>query len=156
MSSTLEMYEKFSRWPAGRWLFSRALCFVAPYFGSIRPRFVALRPGYCEVRMKNTRRVQNHLRTVHAIAMCNICELAGGTMTDVSIPDNMRWIPKGMEVAYVQKARTNLRAIADGSALDWTTPGEKHVRVSVRDTAGEEVMHATITMLVSEKKGAQG
>ncbi|WP_269431109.1 DUF4442 domain-containing protein [Photobacterium gaetbulicola] len=40
----------------------------------------------------------NHLNAVHAIAMFNMAELAGGMMTDVSIPVNSRWIPVGMMV----------------------------------------------------------
>lgn len=156
MSSTLELYEKLGRLPAGRWLFSRAVSFVAPYFRTIGATFVELRPGHSEVRMRNRRKVQNHLRTVHAIAMCNLCELAGGMMTDVSIADTMRWIPKGMEVSYLRKARTDLRAVADGTGIDWATPGEKVVPVSVLDTTGTEVMHADITMVVSPKKGDVG
>jgi acyl-coenzyme A thioesterase PaaI-like protein len=156
MSSTLELYRKITRLPLGHWIFSRSVCFVAPYFSTIHPRFVELRPGYAEVLMKKRRKVQNHFSTVHAIAMCNLCELAGGTMTEVSVPDTMRWIPKGMTVEYLQKARTDLRGIAEGADIDWETPGEKQVPVSVRDTNGTEVMRAVITMLVSKKQGDVG
>jgi len=34
-----------------------------------------------------------------------MAELAGGLMTDVSIPKGARWIPAGMTVAYVKKRR---------------------------------------------------
>ena len=36
-------------------------------------------------------------------AMCNMAELAGGLMTDVSIPQGSRWIPSGMTVKYLKK-----------------------------------------------------
>jgi len=56
--------------------------------------------------------VLNHIGTVHAIAMCNMAELAGGTMTEVTVPATHRWIPKGMTVEYLKKAETDLIAIA--------------------------------------------
>ncbi len=36
-SRTLRLYRKFTRYPMGKWLFSRAVCLQAPYFGSISP-----------------------------------------------------------------------------------------------------------------------
>lgn len=148
--NALNMYNKMSKLPAGNWLFSKALCVVAPYFGSIKPRFDELRPNYCQVSIKKRRSVQNHIGTVHAIAMCNMAELAGGTMTDVSIPKKARWIPAGMTVKYVKKAKTDLIAIADGSDLDWTVNGDVIVPVIVKDTQGEIVFTADITMNVKQ------
>lgn len=149
--NTLAMYNKASKLPAGKWIFSKALCVVAPYFGSIKPMFDELRPNYCQISIKKRRKVQNHIGTVHAIAMCNMAELAGGTMTDISIPKGARWIPAGMTVQYVKKAKTDLVAIADGSSLDWTVNGDVIVPVVVKDTVGETVFTANITMNVKQK-----
>lgn len=148
--NALALYNKAKSLPAGKWIFSKALCLVAPYFGSIKPVFNELAPNYCEIRIKKRRKVQNHIGTVHAIAMCNMAELAGGTMTDVSIPKGARWIPAGMTVKYVKKAKTDLTAIADGSGLDWTINGDVVVPVIVKDTAGETVFTADITMNVKQ------
>lgn len=148
--NALNMYNKVSRLPAGHWLFSKAVCLVAPYFNSIKPRFDELRPNYCQVSIKKRRSVQNHIGTVHAIAMCNMAELAGGTMTDASVPKKARWIPAGMSVKYVKKAKTNLTAIADGSGLDWSVNGDVVVPVVVKDTHGEIVFTADITMNIKQ------
>src|SRR6185312_12677324 len=67
------------------------------------PRFVALAPGRCEIAIRDRRRVHNHIGTVHAIALCNLAELSGGMLTDDSIPDSLRWIPRGMTVEYLAK-----------------------------------------------------
>ena len=48
----LSMWNKMSAKPGGKWLFSKAIAAKAPYFRSINPRFVELRPGYCEVTAK--------------------------------------------------------------------------------------------------------
>lgn len=102
--SVLSLYRRITRWPAGHWIFSRLVCFKAPYFATIAPRFVALEPGRCEVRIRDRRSVHNHLGTVHAIALCNLAELSAGVMTDATIPDDMRWIPRGMAVEYLKRA----------------------------------------------------
>jgi acyl-coenzyme A thioesterase PaaI-like protein len=66
-------------------VFSRLVCWKASYFSRVRPAFVELRPGYCEVRAKKRRRVLNHIGTVDAIAMCNMAELTGGSDSFVQL-----------------------------------------------------------------------
>ena len=153
MTPVLALYRKFSRWPLGQWLFSRAVCFKAPYFSTIAPTIVRLEPGHCEAVMGDRRRVHNHIGTVHAIALCNLAELVGGVMTDASLPAGMRWIPKGMAVQYLKKARGTLRAIATPTIplVASDTPYELPVNVDVFDTGGERVFNAVITMWLSPK-----
>ncbi|TAL90049.1 MAG: DUF4442 domain-containing protein [Rhodanobacter sp.] len=57
----LSVYRRIARWPAGRWAFSRAICLKAPCFATIAPHFEVLEPGRCEVRMRDRRRVHNHI-----------------------------------------------------------------------------------------------
>lgn len=147
MSQLFDLYKHM-----GNTGFSTKICEIVPYFATIEPQFVELRPGYSEVTMPNTTKVHNHLGTVHAIAMCNLAEIAAGLMTDVSIPETCRWIPIGMSVRYLAKAKTDLRGIADGREIDWQVPGDKDVPVSITDRDGLEVCSATITMKVSLKK----
>jgi len=150
---TLAIWQRLSGKPAGKWLFSRVVCWKAPYFGSIRPAFVELRPGYGEVRMRKRRAVLNHIGTVHAIAICNVAELAAGTMTEVTIPATHRWIPKGMTVEYVGKAESDLRAMAVIDPIpEFGAAIELPVRVTVVDAADQPVFRAVITMWVSPKK----
>lgn len=143
MSQMLQMFQQ-----AGAAQFSAMIGQVAPYFASIAPQIVELRPGYAEVSFAKRREVLNHIGTVHAIALCNAAELAAGTMTDASIPAGCRWIPRGMSVEYLAKADGDIRAVADGSALDWSSLGD--VKVPVMAYAGDKpVLRAEITMYVS-------
>jgi acyl-coenzyme A thioesterase PaaI-like protein len=154
---TLAIWRRFASKPGGKWAFSRLLCLKAPYFGSIHPRFEELRPGYCRIAIRKRRAVLNHIGTVHAIAMCNMAELAGGTMTEVSIPATHRWIPKGMSVEYLKKAATDLVALATPeSTPDWSGPGDYKVNVTVSDRSNEPVLRATITMWVTPRKSTAG
>jgi len=128
--------------------FSKMACQMAPYFTTINPLISALRPGHATVQVPFSREITNHLGTVHAIAMCNAAELAAGTMTDVSIPAGARWIPKGMTVEYLAKAKSDVTAVADGEAVDWQTEGDKIVPVDIHDAEGKKVFTARITMNV--------
>lgn len=152
-AGTGELFNRLSALPGGSAIFTRVVCLKAPYFGSIRPRIVALRPGFCEVQIKDRRAVHNHLGTVHAIAMCNMAELAGGMATEVTVPSDARWIPVGMNVEYLRKARGDLRAVG---TLDPIPPHDQGVEViatvEILDAADEAVMRAAITMKVSPKR----
>lgn len=148
----IRLYNRLNRLPMGKALFSRGVCQTAPYFSSISPRVESLEPGRCVVTMKKRRKVTNHLKTVHAIAMCNMAELAGGLMTDASIPQGARWIPSGMSLKYLKKAKTDLTATADGSELNWSEDGTIQVPVSVTDSSGQQVFHALIDMNIKLAK----
>ncbi|MEO8669919.1 MAG: hotdog fold domain-containing protein [Tahibacter sp.] len=151
----MKLFQRLGGSAAGRWLYSRLICWRAPYFASIRPLVELLEPGRCRVRIRQRRRVQNHIGTVHAIALCNMAEMAGGLATDATIPDSMRWIPKGMSVRYLRKATGTLRAVAQVPVVvDMLTAQELHATVEVRDASNEVVFDADITMWVSPRKGA--
>lgn len=153
MPSALALYRRLADKPMGRWLFSRLICFKAPYFATIRPRFTVLEPGRCVATMRDRRAVHNHIGTVHAIALCNLAELVGGVMTDATIPASMRWIPKGMTVQYLRKAQGTMQATAtpDIPVVESEQGYELPVSVDVRDAAGEAVFHARIAMWVSPR-----
>jgi len=150
----LTLYRRMQRWPAGSWLFARAVCLKAPYFASIAPRITRLEPGRCEARIAHRRRVTNHIGTVHAIALCNLAELTAGLMVDASLPKGMRWIPKGMEVHYLAKATGTQHAVATpeqpivAAEAGYALP----VKVQVHDDAGTAVFAARIAMWVSPLK----
>lgn len=151
-SPALKLWKRLGGKRPGRWLVSRAICFIAPYFSTIKPVFTVLEPGHVEVRFRKRRAVQNHIKSVHAIAMCNAAELAGGTCLDVSLHGDFRWIPVGMEVQYLKIAKTDLTAVCRLERFDWEEPQDVVVPVGVYDTAGTEVFHADIRMRISPKK----
>lgn len=150
----IEIYRKCAGLPLGKTIFSKLVCFKAPYFSSIKPLFLELKPGYCEILLKKRRSVTNHIGSVHAIAMCNVSELAAGTMLEASIPSHMRWIPKGMSVQYLRLARTDLKAICKADLDGMNVAGEFPMVVDVVDEKKKKVFTATIIMHLSEKRNA--
>lgn len=149
----LSTYRTLSGKPGGKWLFSKLVCWKAPYFSSIAPRIETLEPGRCVATIRHRRAVTNHIGTVHAIALCNLAEFTGGLGCDASIPASMRWIPKGMTVAYLKKAIGTMRATATPAfppheaAEGYELPFE----VVVENPAGEAVFKASIGMWVTPK-----
>ena len=152
-ASVLQLYKSITRKPFGHWLFSRLVCFKAPYFGSIKPRMTLLEANRGEATIAHRRSVTNHLGTVHAIALCNLAEFVGGLTTDVSIPASMRWIPKGMTVEYLKKAVGTQHAVAtpEFSPRHSDEAYELPMNVVVTDPQGDAVFKARIAMWVSPK-----
>jgi acyl-coenzyme A thioesterase PaaI-like protein len=137
----------------GKRVFSLAFSQKAPYFATIHPRVVELRPNYAEVRIPKRRGVQNHIGTVHAIALCNGLEMAMGALAETTIPKTKRWIPKGMEVSYTAKATTDIRCIAETDQEQWDTAnGDLPVRVKGVREDGTVVVEGVIKLWVTDKK----
>ena len=152
MSSVLSLYRQVTRLPRGDRLFSFVFSQKAPYFATVRPRFVALRPDYAELVIPKRRRVHNHLKTVHAIAICNGLEAAMGALAEATIPPGKRWIPKGMEVSYTAKAVSDITCIAETDAAAWTgSDPDVPVRVRALREDGTPVVEGVIRLWVTGK-----
>ncbi|MCT8161085.1 hotdog fold domain-containing protein [Pseudoruegeria sp. SHC-113] len=146
----LNMYEKMLKWPFGRQIFSAYSARRAPYFRTINPLITDVRPNHCSVLIKKRKGVQNHIGTVHVIAIANGLEMAMGFMAEASIPKHLRWIPKGMQLDYTAKAGSDITCTADVAPEDWV-PGDMQVRVEAKDDQGITVVRGTITLWISEK-----
>jgi len=151
-TTTYRMWKRLASQPGGSRLFSAAAMVRVPYFASIVPHVVRMEPGFAEVTVPKWFFVYNHLQTVHAIASCNAAEIAMGMLMEATVPTSHRWIPKSMNVAYLAKATTSLRAQARLDPPDFTSITEGVdvvVPVSVVDKSGTEVVHADITCWVT-------
>lgn len=146
----LMLYHKTLKLPFGRALFSRMFAKKAPYFSTIKPTIADLKPNYCELTFKKRKAVQNHIGTVHAIALCNGLEMAMGALAEASIPKHLRWIPKGMTVTYTAKADSDIRIVASADENAWK-PGDLPVLVQGFRADGTLVIDGVITIYISEK-----
>ena len=152
MSQILSLWNKTSALPQGKRIFSLLFAQKAPYFATIRPRFTELRPNYASLVIPKRRGVHNHIGTVHAIALCNGLEAAMGALAEATIPNDKRWIPKGMDVSYTSKATTDITCIAETDPEQWTSGDpDLHVRVRGERTDGEVVITGVIKLWVTPK-----
>lgn len=150
----LRAYERATRIPlVGRGAFSLAFATRAPYFLTVAPTLVELRPNHAEVLVRKWWGVQNHIGTVHVIAVANGLEMAMGALAEATIPAHLRWIPRGMELEYLALADSTITATADTDPADWAGPGEVAVRVRATRGDGTPVVRGVIRLHVTERPG---
>jgi acyl-coenzyme A thioesterase PaaI-like protein len=156
MSAVLSSWNRLSGTLPGRLLVSGAVWLRAPYFLTAAPVILELDELHSRVRMQKWWLTHNHLGTVHAIASCNLAEYAMGVLAEAAVPASHRWIPIGMDVRYLATATTSVTAEA-GFATPPAFGPEKEdatVEVAIRDDAGQEAVHASIRLRISQRKVA--
>ncbi|MEZ4254122.1 MAG: hotdog fold domain-containing protein [Polyangiales bacterium] len=148
-----EAWNRLHPLPGGKLLFSKFLGRTAPYTGTIDAHVEDLGRGFSRVTMRDRAGLRNHLRSVHAIALANLAELTGNVALAYSIPDNARFIVAGMRLDYIKKARGTITGYGETPEIRTNERKEYEVHVSLRDAAGDEVVHAVLQTLVGPKKG---
>ena len=106
-------------------------------------RFVELAEGRAVLTMRNQRKVQNHIRGIHAAAMALLAETATGAVLGMTIPDTHIPLLKTMHVDYVRRAKGALRAEATlppelRQRVLSEERGDCAVPIKVTDEGGEE------------------
>jgi acyl-coenzyme A thioesterase PaaI-like protein len=150
------LWDRLSRVPGGRTVFSFAVGRAAPYTGTVGAKVVELSRGRARVEMKDRRGIRNHLRSVHAVALANLVELTGNIALAYSLPDDARFIVAGMRLEYVKKARGTITGTSDCPVPSSSERRAYEVPVVLRDAAGDVVVRGTLDTLVGPKRSARG
>ncbi len=135
----------------GRRLFSWSVGRFARYTGSIQPRVEVLEPGHAVVRMRDRAAVRNHLRSVHAVAMLNLGEVASGLALLAGLHPGARAILVGLSMEYHKKARGTLTAECRCPVVDQPAEQELEIQAAIRDAEGDEVATATARWRIGPK-----
>ena len=134
------------RLPGGQRLISALLARAIPYTGTIRPRICRVDVGTAEVAMEDRRAVRNHLKSIHALALANLGEMAANLAVTSRQPADTRWIVTKLAIDYTKKARGRVTAIAEAPEIDWSKPSFVSVEAVLRDASGDVVatVHSTV------------
>lgn len=149
----MTLWRRLGGTPVGRFAFSIGVAFKAPYFLTIRPHVRELMPGRSVITAKKRWRVHNHIGTFHAIALCNLAEVAMGLVAEATVPASHRWIPRGIEAEYLARAETSLsaEAILDPIPRFGDEKFDVDVLVTIRDTSGQTVATVRIPIRISPR-----
>ena len=146
------MWDRFSKRPGGRWIFSKLLGRMVPYTGSIKPRVIELTETGARIEMRDRRAVRNHLRSIHAIALANLAELSTGLPLAYAVQPRGRTILVSLTVEYLKKARGTLTGSSNFVAPKADRDEDIEIPVEVRDEAGEIVARARARWRVGPAK----
>lgn len=149
---TFEIYKTLSALPQGKRLFSTVFSQKAPYFASVHLQVQDMGRNRAEVVIPKRRSVQNHIGTVHAIAVANGLEAAMGLLAEATTPKGYRWLPKGMTLEYVGLSNSDIRCVAETTDDDWANAPDVPVKVTATRADGEVVVQGTIRIWVTPKK----
>lgn len=151
MTSTYVLYKKITAVPFGNKVFSTLFARKAPYFATVRPDVQAMEPHFAQVRVPKRKSVENHIGTIHAIAVCNGLEAAMGLLAEATVPRDKRWLPKGMDVEYLAKSTTDIVCTASTVPEDWENGPDVPVSVIATREDGTIVVQGVINLWVTPK-----
>ncbi len=149
-----DAWVRLSSLPGGRWLFSRLIGRMVPYTGALGARVEELKPGYARITLAQRRGVENHLRSVHAVALANLVEMTTGLAMLTALPDSARGIAVRLSVDYLKKARGRLTAEC---ACEAPSGREEEVtlRTDIKDANGEVVARGEARWLIRPRADAR-
>lgn len=140
-----QLWQRLHKLPGGRWLFSKLLGWVVPYSGTIGAKVIILKPGYAQLQLRDRRRVRNHLKSIHAIALTNLGEYTSGLAMLGMLSNKIRGIPTKISIEFYKKARGILTAECHCSPPDNITEDtDFEVITEIKDSDGELVAQTTV------------
>jgi acyl-coenzyme A thioesterase PaaI-like protein len=148
----LDLWNRFKSWPSGKRIFSLILAKKIPYTGSVGAVVEELSLGKAQVKLVERRAVQNHLDSIHAVALMNISELCSGLALHTVLSPTQRAILVKFEIEYLKKARKVIRAYSElpSSLLN---DGFHEIEVKLMNEDQEQVCSAKAKWKVSTKVG---
>lgn len=95
------------------------------------------------MRLKNKKKVQNHIGSIHAAAMALLAESATGLLVGMNVPDSAVPVIKTLHVDYLKRCQGDIKAVARLSPeqikeITTTDKGEVSVEITVTDERGTE------------------
>lgn len=140
----LNSWRTLSPLPGGRWLFTQLVKWMIPYTGSVSPRVEVLEPGYARISITQRRRLEQHLGSIHAIALMNVAEFASGAAMTTALPAGYRGIVTKMSIEYFKKARGTVTAESRPKLPDLTIEGEYDFTSEITDQKGDLIAQASV------------
>ncbi|WP_299732217.1 DUF4442 domain-containing protein [uncultured Endozoicomonas sp.] len=142
MSRGISMFSKVPE-SLRPWLISKFLGRTIKLVGTTRTRIEKLTERDSVIIVKNLKRNQNHIGSVHACGMVLAAETATGLIVGMNVPDAAVPVIKSMHVDFVKRSSGNITAKAhltdeQMNSIRTIEKGEITVPCTVTDDAGNE------------------
>ena len=120
---------------------------VVPMVGASGLRFEEVTAQRVVVSIRNRRRVQNHIKGLHAAAMALLAETATGFCVGMNLPDDKLPLIKSMHIDYLRRAQGDMKAVAHLTPeqikqIHTLEKGEVTVAVKITDSSGQSPIEA--------------
>ncbi len=155
----LHAHRALRKVPFGDFLFTLMVKQMIPYTGSVNPRVEVLEPGFARISIVQKRRLEQHLGSIHAIALMNVAEFASGAAMTTALPAGYSGIVTHIGIDYFKKARGKVTAESRPELPDLTVEGEYDFFSTLTDASGAMVARATVRWKlgpIPPKAAAQG
>jgi acyl-coenzyme A thioesterase PaaI-like protein len=125
------------------WAINQLFGRFVPFLNTAGIQFEEVSPQRVMVSIKNKRKVQNHIKGVHATAMALLGETATGFAVVLNLPEGKLPLLKSMNISYKKRSKGHMKAIAhltpeQCNHMQTLDKGELIVPVQVFDESGEE------------------
>ena len=130
---------------------------VVPLVGTAGLIYEELTPERVVVSIRNRRKVQNHIKGVHAAGMALLAETATGFCVGMNVPDDKLPLIKTLKVSYLKRAQGDMKAVAQLrpeqiQQILTQDKGEVTVPVSITDESGQEPIQCEMVWAWVPKK----
>ena len=126
---------------ARTWFRSVVMRRAVPFTGTAGLDFIQMSPSLVEIGIRNEKKVQNHIGSIHASAMNLLAETATGMVVGMNVRDDCIPLAKELKMAFKKRATGAMRAVAtltdeQRALMRASDKGEVKVAVTVTDEAG--------------------
>jgi len=149
----LESYPEFTRKP----LLNFALRNTVKLVGTAKVECLEMAHNKTVFRIKNRRKVQNHIGGVHAAGMALVAETASGMVVGMNVPDDKVPVIKSFTVDFKKRCKGDLTATATLTdeqieKILTTEKGDVDVSVVCIDSEDKEPIQATMLWAWTPKR----
>jgi acyl-coenzyme A thioesterase PaaI-like protein len=132
---------------------SQVFLLRSPYTADLDPIFEEAECGHFRVALHQRWRLQNPFRTVHALALGNLAEMAAMMCALTRVEEHSRFsraIPVRIDCRYHKRAQGKIVAEARMARIEGAEGSrEETVRVALSNEQGEEIAEVHVTMALS-------
>ena len=130
---------------------------IVPMVGTAKLHFEEVSNQRVVVYIRNRRRVQNHIKGLHAAAMALLAETATGFCVGMNLPDDKLPLIKSLHVDYLKRAQGDMKAVAELrpeqiEQILTLDKGEVNVPVTITDDSGHEPIQCQMVWAWVPKK----